>query len=175
VALNQKKSVQMKKARMPFQVLSLDGELLVEEEKDLQARFEERGYTREQRTKAVKRRCWHAHQEAYNTSRKIKNNSVHGKYLAARRKARAARHEWMFTEEQWQQMWIDAGWIAIPGSYTFTKEGSVKRPAFYLRGGNRYDNTYMARHDPTKPWCVENCYIGFRGVPLQESPYHVTA
>lgn len=159
---------------MPFKVLTLDGELLVEEEKDLERRFKEKHWTRAQKIKANKRRCWRRHSDEYNARRKARNSSIGGKYNASKRKALSVGQKWELTQEEWQELWISAGFMVIPGTITPSDPRGMRMTAFALRGPNRHNNTYMTRKDLGAPWSKDNCFIGFRGAPIEESPYHVS-
>jgi len=157
---------------MPFKILSEDGELLVEEQKDLEFRQKQKTWSKERKIRETKRRCWHRNKEDYNAKRRARDATIHGQFLAARRKARSVGQEWELTEEEWQTLWMEAGFMTIPGTITPSRPRGIVRTAFAMRGPNKYFNTYMTRHSAREPWKKTNCYIGFRGQPVAESPYY---
>jgi hypothetical protein len=164
----------MEKVRMPFKVLAEDGELLVEEERDLELAAKEAQWDRRERIRSYKRKCWHKNKAKYEAKAKAKSSSIHGRFLASRKKALSVGQVWELTEEEWQRIWIDAGFVIIPGTTSPSRPEGIRTTAYAARGPNRFSNTYMTRYDLGKPWNKENCYIGFRGDPLIGGTYHAT-
>lgn len=164
----------VEKVRMPFKVLSLEGELLVEEEKDLELAAKEAAWSTREKIRANKRKCWHKNKAKYDVARKARASTIHGRFLSARRKALSVGQRWELSEEEWQKLWIDAGFVVIPGTIDPSHPRGERRTAYAMRGPNRFSNTYMTRKDLGKPWSYDNCYIGFRGGPLVGGMYHST-
>jgi hypothetical protein len=161
----------MRKARLGFKIYSTDDELLVDEERDFDYVEKEKRWDSHQKAKARKLRCYNKNKEKYNAQRRVAASTISGRYKSAKIKAGKMGQEWEFTQEEWEDMWINAGWVSIPGTLSPSAPEGVRRPAYALRGGNRFSNTMMARSNLSGPWCTANCYIVFRGEPLSRSIY----
>ena len=164
----------MKKARLGFEIFSLEGELLVEEDKDFVRQEKDKEWAMRQRMLARKLRCWNKHKEKYNAQRRAKASTIAGRYHTCKTKAVKIGQGWDMTEEEWQQIWIDAGQVIVPGTVGPSNPLGMRRTAYAMRGPNKLSNTMMARKDLAQPWSVENCYVVFRSEPLENSIYHVT-
>ena len=164
----------MRKARLGFEILSLEGELLVDEDKDFERKEKDKVWASRQKELARKLRCYNKHKVKYNAQRRAAAATIGGRYKASKTKALNVGQGWDFTQEEWQQLWIDAGMITLPGSVGPSTPEGVQRTAYALRGPNKFDNTMMARKDVSKPWSTSNCYIVFRGEPLSDSAYSTT-
>lgn len=164
----------MRKARLGFRIISLDGELLIDEDADLERIQKDKDYRSHEKRKKSWLAYYYRDTESYNKKRRVKNLSVDRVYAEAKRNAIRQGREWEFDKEQWINMWLDAGWVIIPGSKTPSNPKGEKRTAYSLRGPNVQNNTMMLRKDLTKPWRPDNCYIAYRGNPLIGSKYHYT-
>lgn len=165
----------MRKARLGFKIFSLDDELLVDEDKDFERKEKDKEYASRKKELARKLRCYSKNKEKYNAQRRARAATIRGKFLAARDKACKVGQGWELTQSEWEQIWMDAGWVIIPGTIDPSKNpGGIRRTAYAMRGPNKFTNTMMARSDLTKPWSVDNCYIVFRSEPLIGSNYHAT-
>ena len=111
---------------------------------------------RRKRRLRQKRRCWNRHNKVYNAARRVKGNSIEGKYAEAKRNALKRGQEWQFTANTWKQKWLDAGWIVPPGT-------DQRVTAFYKRGPDKDVDTFMVRRDASGPWSLANCDIFYRG------------
>jgi len=162
----------MRKARLGFKIFSLDNELIVEEDKDFERKDFNIKLTRHLKDKARKLKNYNNHKEKYNAQRRAKASTIDGKYHNAKRKAIILGYGWEMDREEWIQIWIDAGFVIIPGTVGPSNPSGVKRTAFSMRGPNKFTDTLMARTDTTKPWSKDNAYIIFRSAPLVGSQYH---
>ena len=164
----------MRKARLGFKIFSLDNELLVDEDAEFERKEKDKKYASRKRELERKLRCYHRNKEKYNAQRRARAATITGRYQASKEKALKAGQKWELTQSEWEQIWIDAGWVVIPGTVGPENPSGVRRTAYAMRGPNKFTNTMMARRDLTRPWTVENCYIVFRSEPLIGSQYHVT-
>ena len=164
----------MRKARLGFKILSAEGELLVDEDKDFVRKEKDKKWAQRQRMLARKLRCYNKNKKKYNAQRKAKASTPSGKYHVSKMKALQIGQKWEMTSEEWSNIWMDAGWVIIPGTVSPSNPKGVRRTAYAMRGPNKFTNTMMARADLAGPWSVDNCYIVFRSAPLAESDYHVT-
>ena len=105
----------------------------------------------------------------------MRESTVRGKYVQSKRKAKSLGQEWHFTQEEWESLWVEAGWVIVPGTVSAANPRGERRTAYAMRGGNRHNNTYMQRIDLSQGWSKDNCVIMFRGKPLLESKYHATS
>lgn len=164
----------MKKARLGFTIYSDDNELLVDEDKDREFKEKQLKWERRQRELLRKRKCYNKNKDKYNKQRRDKSNSILGKFNQSKNKATKCGQKWELSLEEWQQVWIDAGWVIVPGTVSPSNPRGVRRTAFSMRGPNRFENTMMARKDLTLPWSVDNVKIVYRSAPLVGSAYHST-
>lgn len=163
----------MRKARLGFKIYSLDDELLVEEAEDFVWREEDKKIHSARKDRARKLRCYNKHKERYNANRRERAATVKGKYKASKQEALRKNQEWLLTQEEWEGIWLDAGFVALPGTQTPQNPRGVLRTAFSLRGpASSVDSTMMGREDMLGPWSVDNCYIIYRKEPLVGSVYH---
>lgn len=156
-----------KKAALGFRYASLDGEMQVPTERELTHAKESVERDRHQRRKEQKLRWWHANKQRYNRRRRTAACSIEKRYKAA--KARAVRRGagWDFSQEEWEQAWMDAPWVLKPGTISAQNPEGIAVPAFALRGSHAHRNTCMQRLDPSKPWSKHNYKIMFRGEELK--------
>ena len=164
----------MRKARLGFEIYSLDDELLVEEDKDFVRKEKDKVWASMQKSKVRKLKCYNKHKEQYNAQRRAKAATIKGRFEASRTKALKVGQKWKLTQKEWEGIWISAGWVRIPGTIDATNPRGDLRTAYMLRGPSKLDNTMMQRHDLGGPWSVDNCYIAYRGAPLEGSTYHYT-
>ena len=162
----------VQKTRLGFKIYSLEDELLVNEDVDFERKDMNAALTSLMKERGRKLRNYTRHKDKYNKQRRDRASTIEGKYYAAKRKAKNAGYGWEMTKDQWVRVWMDAGFIIVPGTVSPTTPLGVRVTAFSLRGPNKYTNTLMARKDTTKPWAHDNAYIVFRGDPLIGSRYH---
>lgn len=149
-----------KKAALGFRYHSMGDELHVSTQDDLDKRRADKDYDMKVNERARKLRWWHRHKEELNAKRRAVARSVEGRYKAAEAKALSKGEEWSFTPEEWEQKWIDAGWVAVPMSDRVV-------PAFAIRGAHRYNNTCMERINLNDGWNPGNTRVVFRGEELK--------
>lgn len=164
----------MRKARLGFEIYSLEDELLVDEDKDFERQEKDKIWASQQKSKARKLRCYNKNKEKYNAQRRAKAATIAGRYLQAKKKATDLAQGWNMTQTEWEGIWMSAGWIIVPGTVGPSNPKGKRSTAYAMRGPNKLTNTMMARRDLAAPWAVDNCYIVFRSEPLSESVYHVT-
>ena len=164
----------MRKARLGFKIYSLDDELLIEEDKDFERREKDKAWDVHKRAKARKLRCYNKHKEQYNAQRRQKAATIKGKFDNSKIKAINNGQKWELTQKEWEDIWIGAGFVRIPGTLTIVNPTGTVKTAYSIRGPNRLENTMMSRGDLGGPWSVHNCYIVYRGEPLEGSYYHVS-
>lgn len=162
----------MRKARLGFKIYSLDDELLVEEDKDFVRKEKDKKWATHQKSKARKLRCYNKHKEQYNAQRRRKASTIRGKFLNSRKKATDKGHGWELSQSEWEDLWLGAGFVRIPGTISVMNPTGEVRTAFSIRGPNRLENTMMTRKDLSTAWSPTNCYIVYRGEPLEGSYYH---
>lgn len=161
-----------KQAKLGFQVItSGEGELQVSTQEDLAKRRADKEYESWLKSKKRKLRNWHRHKDDYNRKRRRSRATVEGRYASAERTARDSGQVWEFTMDDWMQVWVDAGWIMIPGSASRQRPEGKVVPAFYLRGPSSLRNTSMRRIDTDKPWNKANTEIMFRGEALRQGKW----
>jgi len=165
----------VKKARLGFKIYSLDSELLVDEDRDIEFRAKQKKWLSRKKELARKLRCYNKNKEKYNAQRRDVASSIGGRFKVSKTKAKTSGQEWLLSEKEWQDIWIEAGWVVVPGTISPQRPGGVRRTAYSMRGPNKFENTMMARKDLSKAWSKDNCYIVFRSEPLIGSPYHLTA
>jgi len=162
----------MKKARLGFKIYSLADELLVEEAEDFVWRAEDRKVRARRNQLASKRACYHRNNEKYNAARTAANKEVGRRYRKARANAAYRSELWHMNQEEWEALWVDAGYVSIPGTRRPERPHGEVRTAYALRGSGLDDNTSMVRVDSHEPWSESNCYILYRGEPLIGSANH---
>jgi hypothetical protein len=162
----------MQKARLGFKIYSLDKEMLVDEDKDFERKEKDQVWASRQKMLARKLRCYNKHKEKYNAQRREQAATIAGRYKSSKTKALQVGQEWNLSQDEWQNIWMDAGWVIIPGTVSPSSPMGVRRTAYAMRGPNKFTNTMMARTDLNDAWSVENCYIVFRCAPLEGSIYH---
>jgi hypothetical protein len=155
-----------RQAKLGFRVLAAEGELKVSTKEDFEKKRQDKEYDSYVLSKKRKLRWWRRNAERYNAKRRAVARSITGRYKEAERRARSKGESWEFTPDSWEQMWIDAGRVLIPGTATTQNPAGVIVPAFALRGNHRYKHTFMHRIDFNKGWSVDNCRIYFRGEEL---------
>ncbi len=156
-----------RKAALGFKYLSESGSMMLPDEDDFENWEESKKLTSHDKVKLVKRRCYHKNKEKYNRQKRISEARVEKKYKAAKRFAEFRNQGWEFTQEDWEQAWMDAGRVMIPGSQSLDNPDGKIVPAYALRGTHRYNNTCMQRVDNTKPWGPDNYKIMYRGEELK--------
>ena len=162
----------MRKARLGFKVLSLKDELLVEEDEDFERIETDKAYASWLKSKERKLRCYHKYRKEYNKSKRNALKAIPRRYREAKRRAVNAGQGWDLTQKQWQDIWIAAGFVRVPGTRSASNPSGVVKTAYALRGANRAHSTMMARKDTNKPWSKTNCHILYRNEPLKNSTYH---
>jgi len=163
----------VRKARLGFKIFSTCDELLVDEDKEFERKELDKKAMSRKRELARKRRCYTKNKQKYNARRRAKNATIAGRYQTSKEKAEKCGQKWDLTQQEWEQIWIDAGLVQVPGTINPSNPSGVVRTAYAMRGPNRFANTMMTRHDLTQPWSVSNCYIVFRSEPLIGSQYHI--
>lgn len=150
-----------KRAALGYKYLSLPGQFMVPDEDDLESARESRRLSAHDKEKLRKLRCYHKNKERYNATRRKKEITVSQRYGSAKRFAKFRNQGWNFTQDEWEQAWIDAGWVRVPG---------LEHPvtAYSLRGSHRYKNTCMQRRDLSRPWGPDNYVIMYRGEELKQ-------
>ena len=156
-----------RKAALGFRYISNDDELIFPDEEDFEKDKESRQLTAHDRRKLSKRKCYHKNKEKYNQQKRHREAGVGRKYKAAKRFALFRNQGWEFTQEEWEQAWIEAGRILIPGTQSSDNPTGTIVPAYALRGSHRYKNACMQRLDNEKPWGPDNYKIMYRGEALQ--------
>lgn len=155
-----------KQAKLGFRILKQAGEMMIPDERDFESHEENKKYRSHQLEKARKLRCYHKNKHRYNKQKRAVARSISGRYKDAERLAAARSQGWEFTQEEWERVWRDAGWVRIPGTQSAHNPQGDIVPAFALRGSHRYKNTCMQRKNARKPWSAANCKIMFRGEEL---------
>jgi len=164
----------MRKARLGFKIHSLDGELLVEEDVDFERKEMDKEYAARQHMLKRKLTWWNNNSKECNNRRREKASTIIGKFKASRKKALSVSQEWDLTQDEWESIWINAGWVVIPGTISPSNPSGVRKTAYAIRGPSKLENTMLARKDLGDSWNIDNCYIVYRCEPLIASEYHIS-
>lgn len=156
----------MRKAALGFKYISLKDEMIIPEDDDFENWKESKKLSTHDRIKLTKLRCYHKNKEKYNRSRRINDAKVASKYSAAKRFAIFREQGWDFTQDEWEEAWINAGNVLIPGTQTIENPEGKIVPAYAMRGVHRYNSTCMQRLDNSLPWSKTNYKISYRGEDL---------
>lgn len=151
------------KAKLGFKYIALEDEMILPDEEDIEEWQENRRLSAKDKIRLTKLRCYHKNKEQYNKVKRVSETKVEKRYRAAKRYAVYRNQPWDFTLEEWEQAWMEAARVRIPGSQSAAEPEGRVVPAYALRGQNRHNSTCMQRLDLDRPWGPDNYCIMYRG------------